>query len=268
MIYIKFCPPDEREQHPRGGAYDRPIDQGGGIVTTYAFERWRYRYIEGVGSDVNIEFVDPSGTGEYHLTSDPLEKNTAPVRPAPAPGGRGPLARAADQLRQLALPSPPAIVATAVNFASPADGTVTALYVGQGQSVKRGDALLEIENKAGSRRTTISPIDGAITMYPGTSVGSPVRQGQHLLAIANGGFEADVKAALYQAGYEAGYLRYAQGVDVDKDSATQGLRDAVRDLDRLVKQSGYVSTPESRTALDRLQTLVGSLRAQRVSGQK
>ena len=264
MIYIKFGPPEEREQHPRGGAYDRPIDQGGGIVTTYAFERWRYRYIEGVGSDVNVEFVDPSGTGEYHMTSDPSEKNTAPVRPAQAPGGRGPLAQAADQLRQF----PPAIVATAVNFASPADGTVTALYVGQGQSVKRGDALLEIENKAGSRRTTISPIDGAITMYPGTSVGSPVRQGQHLLAIASGGFEADVKAALYQAGYEAGYLRYAQGVDVDKDPTTQGLRDAVRDLDRLVKQSGYVSTPESRTALDRLQALVGALRAQRVSGQK
>ncbi|MBV9398729.1 MAG: GWxTD domain-containing protein [Bryobacterales bacterium] len=75
MIYIKFGPPDEREEHPTGGTYDRPIEEGGGTTTVYPFEKWRYRYIEGVGTDVNVEFVDPTMTGEYHMTMDPSEKD-------------------------------------------------------------------------------------------------------------------------------------------------------------------------------------------------
>jgi GWxTD domain-containing protein len=75
MIYIKFGPPDEREEHPTGGTYDRPIEEGGGTTTTYPFEKWRYRYIEGVGTDTNIEFVDPTMTGEYRMTMDPSEKD-------------------------------------------------------------------------------------------------------------------------------------------------------------------------------------------------
>src|SRR5579883_737715 len=75
MIYIKFGPPDEREEHPTGGTYDRPIEEGGGTTTVYPFEKWRYRYIEGVGTDVNIEFVDTTMTGEYHMTMDPSEKD-------------------------------------------------------------------------------------------------------------------------------------------------------------------------------------------------
>src|SRR5579885_2169913 len=75
MIYIKFGPPDEIEEHPTGGTYDRPIEEGGGTTTVYPFEKWRYRYIEGVGTDVNIEFVDTTMTGEYHMTMDPSEKD-------------------------------------------------------------------------------------------------------------------------------------------------------------------------------------------------
>jgi GWxTD domain-containing protein len=75
MIYVKYGPPDEREEHPSGGTYDRPIEEGGGTTTVYPFEKWRYRYIEGLGNDVNIEFVDPSMTGEYHMTMDPSEKD-------------------------------------------------------------------------------------------------------------------------------------------------------------------------------------------------
>jgi GWxTD domain-containing protein len=75
MIYIKYGPPDEREEHPTGGTYDRPIEEGGGTTTVYPFEKWRYRYIEGVGTDVNIEFVDTTMTGEYHMTMDPSEKD-------------------------------------------------------------------------------------------------------------------------------------------------------------------------------------------------
>ena len=77
-IYIIFGPPDEIETHPSGGAYERPASEGGGYVTTYPFEQWRYRWIEGVGTDVIIEFVDPSMTGEYRMTTDPSEKAKKP----------------------------------------------------------------------------------------------------------------------------------------------------------------------------------------------
>jgi len=76
-IYIMWGPPDEIDAHPTGGTWDRPMDQGGGETTTYAYEDWRYRYLEGqsLGENVELEFVDPSGTGEYHLTMDPSEKD-------------------------------------------------------------------------------------------------------------------------------------------------------------------------------------------------
>jgi GWxTD domain-containing protein len=74
-IYVLWGPPDEIESHPTGGTYDRPIDQGGGSTTTYPWELWRYRHLEGVGENIEIEFVDPSGSGEYHITIDPCEKD-------------------------------------------------------------------------------------------------------------------------------------------------------------------------------------------------
>ncbi|HXP69043.1 MAG TPA: GWxTD domain-containing protein [Candidatus Dormibacteraeota bacterium] len=74
-IYIMWGPPDEIDSHPSGGSYDRPSNEGGGSTSTFPFEDWRYRYLEGIGEDVNIEFVDPTMTGEYHLTMDPSEKD-------------------------------------------------------------------------------------------------------------------------------------------------------------------------------------------------
>ncbi len=74
-IYIMYGPPDEIESHPSGGTYERPYEEGGGETSTYPFEDWRYRYIEGIGTNVMIEFVDPTMTGEYHMTMDPSEKD-------------------------------------------------------------------------------------------------------------------------------------------------------------------------------------------------
>src|SRR6516164_4638177 len=74
-IYIMWGKPDEIDSHPSGGSYDRPANEGGGSTSTYPFEDWRYRYLEGIGEDVNIEFVDPTMTGEFHLTMDPSEKD-------------------------------------------------------------------------------------------------------------------------------------------------------------------------------------------------
>jgi GWxTD domain-containing protein len=74
-IYILWGPPDEIESHPTGGTWDRPMDLGGGSTTTHPWELWRYRYLEGIGENIEIEFVDPTGTGEYRITRDPCEKD-------------------------------------------------------------------------------------------------------------------------------------------------------------------------------------------------
>ena len=74
-IYITFGPPDENDSHSSGGSYERPIEEGGGTTSTFPFEKWRYRYIEGIGSDIEIEFVDPTMTGEFRMTMDPSEKD-------------------------------------------------------------------------------------------------------------------------------------------------------------------------------------------------
>ena len=74
-MYIIWGPPDEIESHPSGGSYERPPEEGGGSTSTYPFEKWRYRYLEGIGNDIILEFVDPSGSGEYRMTMDPSEKD-------------------------------------------------------------------------------------------------------------------------------------------------------------------------------------------------
>jgi GWxTD domain-containing protein len=75
QIYIKFGPADEIESHPSGGSYDRPMEEGGGSTSTFPFEDWRYRYLEGVGQEVIIEFVDTCMCGDYHMTIDRSEKD-------------------------------------------------------------------------------------------------------------------------------------------------------------------------------------------------
>lgn len=74
-IYIMWGPADEVESYPAGGMYDRPPEEGGGSTSVYPFEKWRYRYLEGIGTDIILEFVDVTGSGEYRLTMDPSEKD-------------------------------------------------------------------------------------------------------------------------------------------------------------------------------------------------
>jgi GWxTD domain-containing protein len=74
-IYIAWGPPDEIESYPSGGTYYREMEEGGGSTSVYPFERWRYRWMEGVGEQVILEFVDPTFSGEYRLTFDPTEKD-------------------------------------------------------------------------------------------------------------------------------------------------------------------------------------------------
>jgi GWxTD domain-containing protein len=74
-IYIMYGPADEVESHPSGGTYERPMEEGGGETSTFPFEDWRYRYLEGIGQEVIIEFVDTCMCGDYHMTMDRSEKD-------------------------------------------------------------------------------------------------------------------------------------------------------------------------------------------------
>jgi GWxTD domain-containing protein len=80
-IYIMYGPPDEIDSHPSGGTYERPVDEGGGETSTFPFEDWRYRYIEGIGQEINIEFVDTCMCGDYHMTIDRSEKDALKYTP-------------------------------------------------------------------------------------------------------------------------------------------------------------------------------------------
>src|SRR5712675_2954648 len=73
--YVVFGPPDEIESHAGGGAYQRPMEEGGGTTSTFPFEQWRYRYIEELGQEVNLELVDDCQCGIYELTIDRSKKD-------------------------------------------------------------------------------------------------------------------------------------------------------------------------------------------------
>jgi GWxTD domain-containing protein len=74
-IYVVYGAPDEIESHPTGGQYYRDFSEGGGATTTYPFEKWRYRYIEDVGQEIILEFVDKCQCSEYKMTMDENEKD-------------------------------------------------------------------------------------------------------------------------------------------------------------------------------------------------
>ncbi len=74
-IYIAFGKPDNIDSHPSGGNYERPMEEGGGNTSTFPFEIWHYRYIEGIGDNIDVEFVDSCMCGDYHMTIDRSEKD-------------------------------------------------------------------------------------------------------------------------------------------------------------------------------------------------
>jgi GWxTD domain-containing protein len=74
-IYISFGKPDSIDSHPSGGNYERPMEEGGGETSTFPFEIWHYRYLEGIGENIDVEFVDTCQCGDYHFTIDRSEKD-------------------------------------------------------------------------------------------------------------------------------------------------------------------------------------------------
>lgn len=74
-IYIAYGKADSIDSHPSGGNYERPMEEGGGSTSTFPFEVWHYRYLEGIGDNIDIEFVDTCMCGDYHMTIDRSEKD-------------------------------------------------------------------------------------------------------------------------------------------------------------------------------------------------
>jgi len=64
-IYIEYGPPDKIELHASG----EPTG------FEYPCEVWRYRYLEGIGQNVEMQFVDTTGLGGYRLTVRPADKD-------------------------------------------------------------------------------------------------------------------------------------------------------------------------------------------------
>ncbi len=74
-VYIINGPPDEIEVHDQGEQYYRSTDEGGGVTTTYAWQVWYYRHIEGVGDGIEVEFVDRRMTGDFRLAFDEMDRD-------------------------------------------------------------------------------------------------------------------------------------------------------------------------------------------------
>lgn len=101
-IYVKFGKPDEIESHPAGGPYQRMSYEGVGSTSTYPFERWFYRHIPGVRSGVEIEFVDPTGSGEYRIARNLSEKELSFRGPTAQPALPATYSREPDSLFAIA----------------------------------------------------------------------------------------------------------------------------------------------------------------------
>ena len=84
-IYLRFGKPDEIESHPSGGQYQRAYWEGPGSATTYPFERWFYRHLPNGRSGAEIEFVDPTGSGEYRIALNPFEKEVSGLLSSSSP---------------------------------------------------------------------------------------------------------------------------------------------------------------------------------------
>lgn len=73
-VYVTFGPPDSIESHRAGEKTGRP--PGEGVESyQYSLERWHYKHFEAVGENIELEFADPSDSGDYRLVMPPEMKD-------------------------------------------------------------------------------------------------------------------------------------------------------------------------------------------------
>ena len=74
QIYISW-PAGLDRSHPAGGSTSGPWMRAAARPSTFPFEIWHYRYMEGIGENIDLEFVDTCLCGDYHFTIDRSEKD-------------------------------------------------------------------------------------------------------------------------------------------------------------------------------------------------
>ena len=74
-FYIVFGPPDEIESHPKLKRSLRDESDAG----AFRYDIWRYEYIEGLGKEIELEFVDTCLCGNYRLAIHPATSFEDPV---------------------------------------------------------------------------------------------------------------------------------------------------------------------------------------------
>lgn len=196
-IYISRGKPDSIESHPAGGSYDRPSYQGGGSTSTYPFEVWFYRHLDDVGDGLEIEFVDPTGTGEYRLARDSGEKDALAM--IPGAGFKATGSNNSDFTRQIDTPFERLRIASALSQAPKVKFTDLQMIAGSTITIENENAIdfdlqidffkqsdnrvvttftLQTENKelsfkdAGGIQTAQMNIFGRITAVTGTKAGN------------------------------------------------------------------------------------------------
>jgi GWxTD domain-containing protein len=89
-ICILWGPPDEIEARPAGGKCPGGPEPDGTASTKLPWDTWLYRYLEGFGADVKLDFVywkdaeKDLPMGDYVLTTDPCEAAVSRMSPGPA----------------------------------------------------------------------------------------------------------------------------------------------------------------------------------------
>jgi GWxTD domain-containing protein len=89
-IYILWGPPDEIETRPNGGNCPGGPESDGTSSTKHPWDTWHYRYLEGIGENVDVNFVywkdaeEDLPMGDYLLTMDPCEAVVSRMTPGPA----------------------------------------------------------------------------------------------------------------------------------------------------------------------------------------
>ena len=63
-LYARLGRPDSTENKPAR----RTLEEGAGQADGYPFEIWHYDHLNGIGDNVELEFVDDCMCGDYQLS--------------------------------------------------------------------------------------------------------------------------------------------------------------------------------------------------------
>jgi GWxTD domain-containing protein len=81
-IYILYGPPDEMESHLSTNLSWTP-PEGVLASTKCSWENWHYSYLQGIQENIDLQFVDVTGSGDYRLRMPPEYRDALIFEPNP-----------------------------------------------------------------------------------------------------------------------------------------------------------------------------------------